>query len=161
MCGKEQQLVAAGFLLFPSKTQKQTLPSHFYASVLARLCITVLFWQFCYCDFWRWVETETQMRMLNSEVALLPNSTHKYNSTKPQQTDLSFKTGPYLSFLSFSSIKKYDSLYYILIIRSILPNDRKALQNICSSSLSLYIRKRLLLLVSWRGPAGDHKITKI
>lgn len=149
------------FLAFPIKDPEANFTIPFLCqcpgtSLYNRLILTILLlW------FWRWVETETQMRMLNSEVALLPNSTHKYNSTKPQQTDLSFKTGPYLSFLSFSSIKKYDSLYYILIIRSILPNDRKALQNICSSSLSLYIRKRLLLLVSWRGPAGDHEITKI
>lgn len=42
VCGKEQQLPAAGFLLFP-KTQKQTLPSCFYASIPACLSTTILF----------------------------------------------------------------------------------------------------------------------
>lgn len=46
VCGKEQQLPDAGFLLSP-KTQKQTLPSCSYASVPACFCTNILFWQFC------------------------------------------------------------------------------------------------------------------
>lgn len=58
------------------------------------------------------------------------------NFTKPKQRNLSFNTEPYLSSFLFSPLK---ILISYIIICSVLLIDNKALQNICGSSLSLFI----------------------
>ena len=68
-----------------------------------------------------------------TEVALLPNSTHKYFHQAPiDSSKLQNGALPFFSFFSLHT--KYNSPYYILSICSVLPSKYKAQQNICSSS---------------------------
>lgn len=84
------------------------------------------------------LKSRLELGMPNSEVSLLPNSAdnYKYFHQSPRER-VKLQNWALTLFLFLFSIKQYNCLYYILIICSAFPNANKALQNICSPSLSI------------------------
>lgn len=79
-------------------------------SLYNRLVLTILLTCFSGDE----LKPRPELRMQNSEVTLLPNSTHKYEYFHQAPTDRSSLQNWILSFFSFFSLHtKYNSLYYI------------------------------------------------